>query len=142
MSAQTQVAEFHQAFSMPNLVKFLEPQLTDRAAMRLDLIQEEASELAEAIHANDIVEVADALADLVYVAYGAALEFGIDLDAVIAEVHRSNMAKLGPNGQVIYREDGKVLKPEGWTPPNIRSVLERGAYETLAYFADRSQEDE
>lgn len=126
MSAQTQVAEFHEAFSMPNRVKFLDPRLTDRTAMRLDLIQEEASELAEAIHANDIVEVADALADLVYVTYGAALEFGIDLDAVIAEVHRSNMAKLGPNGQVIYREDGKVLKPEGWTPPNIRSVLEQG----------------
>lgn len=72
----------------------------------------------------DRVEVADALGDLVYVIYGAALSFGIDLDAVVAEIHRSNMTKLGADGKPIYREgDMKVLKGPAYERPNIRRVL-------------------
>lgn len=72
---------------------------------------------------DDHVEVADALADIVYVAYGTALTYGIDLDAVLQEVHRSNMSKLGPDGRPILREDGKVLKGPGYFPPAIGEVL-------------------
>jgi len=71
----------------------------------------------------DTVETADALADLVYVIYGFALEAGIDLDAVLQEVQRSNMSKLDENGKPIYREDGKVLKGPNFSEPNIRKVL-------------------
>ena len=69
------------------------------------------------------VEAADALADLVYVVYGMALETGIDLAAVLAEVQRSNMSKLGPDGRPVYREDGKVLKGPGYVPPDVAGAL-------------------
>lgn len=92
--------------------------------MRYSLIAEEVEEYREALNNNDLVEVADALADLVYVAYGAAIEHGIDLDAVIEEVHRSNLSKLHhETGEPIYREDGKVLKGENFEPPNVEKVL-------------------
>ena len=68
---------------------------------------------------RDTAAAADALADLVYVVYGMALETGIDLAAVLAEVQRSNMSKLGPDGRPVYREDGKVLKSPGYIPPNV-----------------------
>ena len=91
--------------------------------LRFKLIDEELSEFVEGLNNKDVVEVADALTDILYVVYGAGHAFGIDLDACFAEVHRTNMAKLGPDGKPIRREDGKVLKPEGWTPPNLRDVL-------------------
>ena len=74
---------------------------------------------------RDTVETADALADLIYVIYGMALETGIDLAAVLAEVQRSNMSKLGADGKPVYREDGKVLKGPGYFPPNVEAVLRR-----------------
>ena len=89
------------------------------ATMRLNLVQEEARELGEAIERRDIAAVADALADLLYVTYGMAITFGIDIRPVFAEVHRSNMAKVGGP----TRDDGKILKPEGWQPPDIAGVL-------------------
>ncbi len=88
--------------------------------LRLSLLHEEMAELERAIADRDMVEVADALADLVYVAYGSAISFGIDLRPVFEEVHRSNMAKVGGGS----RADGKVLKPSDWTPPRIRELLE------------------
>jgi len=90
--------------------------------MRLKLLTEEFEEYLAAEADNDIVELADALADIIYIACGTAASYGIDLDEVFKEVHRSNMAKL-VDGKVIRREAGKVLKPEGWTPPDIKSVL-------------------
>ena len=73
---------------------------------------------------------ADALADLVYVVYGMALETGIDLAAVLAEVQRSNMSKLGADGRPVYRQDGKVLKGPGYLPPDVAAVLARGGLGT------------
>lgn len=75
---------------------------------------------------RDIIESADALADLVYVIYGMALECGINLPAVLAEVQSSNMSKLGEDGKPIYREDGKVLKGPGFFVPNIARGLAQG----------------
>ena len=72
---------------------------------------------------EDLVAIADALADIVYVIYGTALTYGIDLDSVLREVHRSNMSKLGGDGKPLLRGDGKVIKSERYFPPDISSVL-------------------
>ena len=82
----------------------------DVQKLRLDLIEEEFDELKGAIEERNVVEVADALTDLLYVIYGAGAAFGIDLDACFKEVHSSNMSKLMPDGTILRREDGKVLK--------------------------------
>lgn len=91
--------------------------------LRVDLIAEEFLELREAVANEDIVEIADALTDLLYVVYGAGHAFGIDLDECFLEVHASNMSKLDDEGQPIYREDGKVLKSDNYFKPNLASVL-------------------
>jgi predicted HAD superfamily Cof-like phosphohydrolase len=102
-----------------------EPTLRDRETqdLRVDLISEELEELQLAITNNDIVEVADALTDILYVVYGAGHAFGIDLDECFMEVHESNMSKLGEDGKPIYREDGKVLKGPGYFPPNLEEIV-------------------
>lgn len=92
--------------------------------LRVDLIDEELEELKEAIRDKDIVEVADALTDLLYVVYGAGHAFGIDLDACFNEVHRSNMSKLGSDGKPMYREDGKVLKGPAFFEPNLKQIVQ------------------
>jgi predicted HAD superfamily Cof-like phosphohydrolase len=88
------------------------------------LIAEELGELKEAIRDKDIVEVADALTDLLYVVYGAGHAFGIDLDKCFNEVHRSNMSKLGLDGKPIYREDGKVLKGQNYFDPDLITIVQ------------------
>lgn len=95
-----------------------------RIDLRLKLIEEEFIELREAIAACDIVEVADALGDLLYVTFGTAIEFGIDMEPVNDEIHISNMSKLGADGKPLYADNGKVLKGPNFFPPNIRRVLQ------------------
>lgn len=90
-----------------------------RPELRTALIKEEAKELRRAIEARDMVATVDGLVDLLVVTISTAAEFGIDLDPFWSEVHRTNMAKLG--GEV--RADGKRLKPEGWEPPDLKSIL-------------------
>lgn len=92
-------------------------------ALRVKLIAEELKELREALKDKDIVEVADALTDILYVTYGAGLAFGIDLDKCFAEVQRSNMTKLGEDGKPLYREDGKIKKGPNYEEPNLKAVL-------------------
>tara|TARA_B100000029_G_scaffold452498_1_gene477743 strand:+ start:645 stop:1025 length:381 start_codon:yes stop_codon:yes gene_type:complete len=91
--------------------------------LRLDLIEEELDELQYGIDNKSLVDIADALTDLLYVVYGAGHAFGIDLDDCFHEVHRSNLSKLGPDFKPIKREDGKVLKPETYSPPDLKTVL-------------------
>ena len=91
--------------------------------LRLDLIEEELDELQYGIDNKSLVEVADALTDLLYVVYGAGHAFGIDLDDCFHEVHRSNLSMLGPDFKPIKREDGKVLKPDTFSPPDLKTVL-------------------
>ncbi len=93
----------------------------DVAELKVRLVIEESHELTDAIHRSDLPEVADAVADLVYVALGLAQAFGIDMRPVWQAVHASNMAKVG--GQ--RRDDGKILKPADWQPPRIEGVLAR-----------------
>lgn len=95
----------------------------DTIALRLELIQEELNELREAIGNADIVEVADALTDILYVTYGAGHAFGIDLDKCFQEVQESNMSKLDHNGEPIYREDGKVMKGPNYFSPDLASIV-------------------
>ena len=92
-------------------------------ALRIDLIEEELDELKEAIVAQDIVEIADALTDILYVTYGAGHAFGIDLDACYNEVHRSNLTKLDEDGKPLYREDGKVMKSNRYEEPNLTRII-------------------
>lgn len=96
--------------------------VVEEEGLRQHLMDEEVEELKCAVIARDLVEIADALADIVYIAYGTALAYGVDLDSVIGEVHRTNMAKM-VDGQVIRRPDGKVLKPWDWEGPRIAEVL-------------------
>jgi predicted HAD superfamily Cof-like phosphohydrolase len=117
------VAEFHKAFNLP--MRHLPGTEIDGALARLrvDLLEEEVNEFVTASEKSDLVGIADALADIVYVVYGTALTYGIDLDSVLREVHRSNMSKLGSDGEPLIRDDGKVLKSERYFPPDIASVL-------------------
>lgn len=117
-SFQRMVLEFHQACGLgaperPTLEGFPGP-------LRIGLIEEEAAEFAQATMAGDMVGMIDALCDLLYVTYGAAVCLGVDLEPFFREVHRANMAKQGGP----LREDGKQLKPPGWQPPRIRELLE------------------
>ena len=91
--------------------------------LRISLIQEELSELKEAMDNKDLLEVADALTDLLYVTYGAGHAFGIDLDKCFDEVQNSNMSKLDQNGQPIYNEMGKVMKGPNYYKPNLSKFI-------------------
>ena len=91
--------------------------------LRIDLIEEELNELKEAVKNNDIVEVADALTDILYVTYGAGHSFGVDLDKCFDEVQRSNMSKLGEDGKPIYNEHGKVMKGPNYFAPNLKRTI-------------------
>lgn len=139
MNSTDQVREFHAALGHP--IAEVGDYGLRRPLLRLELIAEELMELCEACGYSvgevmmmarakmrrsgplrpNITDAADALADLRYVTEGAAIEWGIPLDAVTDEVHRSNMAKAG--GPI--RSDGKQLKPPGWTPPDVAGVLAR-----------------
>ena len=91
--------------------------------LRISLIQEELSELKEAMDNKDLLEVADALTDLLYVTYGAGHAFGIDLDKCFDEVQNSNMSKLGEDGKPIYNEFGKVMKGPKYFKPNLEKLI-------------------
>jgi len=116
------VENFMRAFGQeikpaPELAEF------NTAELRVELISEELDELCTAIDNDDIVEIADALTDLLYVVYGAGHAYGIDLDECFNEVHDSNMSKLGEDGKPIYREDGKVLKGPKYFAPDLEKVM-------------------
>jgi predicted HAD superfamily Cof-like phosphohydrolase len=117
------VAEFHAAFSLP-MQRFPSAEIDDALTrLRVELLEEEVGEFVAASGKRDLVGIADALADIIYVVYGTALTYGIDLDPVLSEVHRSNMSKLDSDGKPLIRDDGKVLKSGQYFPPDIASVL-------------------
>lgn len=118
----SRVKDFHRAFNQQISTK---PQLLDTttAELRMELIDEEFTELEVAIQQQNIITIADALTDLLYVVYGFGVSAGIDLDACFREVHASNMTKLNSDGTAIYREDGKVLKGENYRAPDLKKVL-------------------
>lgn len=119
------VHEFHTAFELPI---YDQPEFPsdERRGLRIALLQEEYQEYLDAEEAHDLVEVADALADIIYIAVGTALEYGIPLERVFAAVHESNMAKL-VDGVLLRHPNGKVKKPEGWKAPDIKSILDEAS---------------
>jgi predicted HAD superfamily Cof-like phosphohydrolase len=121
------VAQFHNSFG---LGVEEEPKANLGRAknqLRFNLMDEENKEYFEAAENNDLVEVADALGDMLYILCGTILEHGMQhiIEEVFEEIQRSNMSKLGADGQPIYREDGKVLKGPDYFKPNIKSILEK-----------------
>jgi len=151
---RAQVLEFHRAFSHP-IAETPVVIANTRVRFRANLIAEEFFEAMAAMFADgegqnsmldrlhyalhefmsdapvkvDLPELADAFGDLDYVVEGSRLEFGIDGGPVAAAIHKANMAKLGPDGKPIRRADGKTLKPEGWTPPDIAGELRKQGWE-------------
>lgn len=93
--------------------------------LRFNLMKEENEEYLEAVQNNDIIEVADALGDMLYILCGTILEHGLQhkIEAVFDEIQRSNMSKLGEDGKPIYREDGKVMKGPNYFKPNFEAIL-------------------
>lgn len=117
------VGEFHVAFRLPISTRPQRRVSKELESLRIELLREEFEEFCEAVIREDPVAIADALGDIVYVAYGTAVTYGIDLDAVLREIHRANMSKLDSDGMPIIREDGKVLKSPRYRAPNIDAVL-------------------
>ena len=116
------VGDFMEAFGQKVEMEPTWPDFNTRE-LRLELIQEELDELSDAVADRDMIQIADALTDLLYVVYGAGHSFGLDLDECFEEVHRSNMSKLGENGRPIHREDGKVMKGPGYFEPDLEGIL-------------------
>lgn len=120
------VGEFHNVFQIGNADKLT---LLDEAnyTLRYNLLKEENDEYLEACRRGDLVEIADALGDLLYITYGTILKHGLQhkIEDVFDEIHRSNMSKLDASGKPIFREDGKVLKSDRYFRPDIRRILER-----------------
>jgi len=109
--------------------------------LRSALIMEEALEFAKATDDQNWVEIIDAICDLLYVTYGAAIAMGIDINPFFEEVHRSNMSKLDPvTGRPMYREDGKVLKPSTYSPADLKKVLLRLYGTTFVQEENKSHE--
>jgi predicted HAD superfamily Cof-like phosphohydrolase len=115
---QQMVAEFHRTFEIARESRPTIPDETTRA-LRVRLIQEEFDELQEALGQRDPVAIAKELADLLYVVYGTAVSYGIDMEPVFREVHRSNMSKVGGH----KREDGKWVKPATYSPARLEPIL-------------------
>ena len=117
------VGNFMEAFGQEVLCEPTWPDFNTRE-LRLELIREEYEELEEAIENKNLIGVADALTDILYVVYGAGHAFGLDLDACFVEVHDSNMSKLGEDGRPVYRDDGKVLKGPNYFEPDLGYLLD------------------
>ncbi len=119
------VKAFHTAFKIGHRESPQADLGSEKNMLRFNLMKEENEEYFEAANNNDLVEVADALGDMLYILCGTIIEHGMQhkIEEVFEEIQRSNMSKLGENGQPIYREDGKVLKGPNYFKPNIESIL-------------------
>lgn len=116
------VTEFHDTAKINRRFSPLLPGPEERL-LRMRLLREEYQEYMQGEADGNIVDIADGLIDMIYIAVGTGLTYGFPMVALWNEVHRTNMAKF-PNGVVRFRADGKIIKPEGWEPPNITAVLE------------------
>ena len=120
------VAEFHEIFKIGNADKMT---IIDEAGytLRYNLLKEENEEYLEAAKKGDMIEIADALGDQLYILCGTILKHGLQhkIEEVFDEIHRSNMSKLDENGKPIFREDGKVLKSTKYFRPDIKKILDK-----------------
>ena len=122
------VQEFHEAFGLGVQQQPIADLSMQKLKLRFDLMDEENKEYLEAAENKDLIEVADALGDMLYILCGTILEHGMQhkIEEVFNEIQRSNMSKLGADGKPIYREDGKVMKGPNYFKPNIESILNTG----------------
>lgn len=120
------VGEFHQVFDQKDATK---PTLVPKnlGKLRYSLLLEENNEYLEAVEKDDLVGIADALGDQLYIIFGTVLKHGLQdkIEEVFKEIQRSNMSKLGTDGKPIYREDGKILKGPSYTKPDIASIINK-----------------
>jgi len=121
------VTKFHDTFGLGKKETPTASLGKEKNLLRYKLMREENEEYLEAANDNDLVEVADALGDMLYILCGTIIEHGMQdkIEEVFNEIQRSNMSKLGADGKPIYREDGKVLKGPSYFKPNIQSILDK-----------------
>ena len=119
------VTDFHNAFGIGIEEKPNSKLPEEISKLRFDLMKEENEEYLEAAHANDLIEIGDALGDMLYILCGTIISHGFQdkIEAIFDEIQRSNMSKLGADGKPIYREDGKVLKGPNYFKPNLKKIL-------------------
>jgi predicted HAD superfamily Cof-like phosphohydrolase len=119
------VQEFHQAFGLGVKHEPIAKLSDNKLKLRFDLMAEENEEYLVAAKENDLIEVADALGDMLYILCGTILEHGMQykIEEVFEEIQRSNMSKLGADGKPIYREDGKVMKGPNYFKPNLQDIV-------------------
>jgi len=116
---------FHEAFKIGYSKKPISSIGEAKSILRYNLMKEENEEYLEAVQNNDLIEIADALGDMLYILCGTIIEHGLQdkIEAIFSEIQQSNMSKLGENGEPIYREDGKVLKGPNYFKPDFKKIL-------------------
>ena len=121
------VTEFHNAFSLSVENKPKSDISSEITKLRYNLMKEENEEYLEAVKSNDLIEIGDALGDMLYILCGTIISHGFQdkIEALFDEIQRSNMSKLGDDGKPIYREDGKVLKGPNYFKPDIEKILKK-----------------
>ncbi|BBM37037.1 nucleoside triphosphate pyrophosphohydrolase family protein [Pseudoleptotrichia goodfellowii] len=121
------VEEFHRIYKLGNSENPIGKLENGKENLRFELMKEENEEYLEAAKNGDIVEVADALGDMMYILCGTIIEHGMQhiIEEVFDEIHRSNLSKLDENGNPIYREDGKVIKGPNYFPPDIKKIIKK-----------------
>ncbi|WP_343707280.1 nucleoside triphosphate pyrophosphohydrolase family protein [Flavobacterium sp.] len=119
------VTEFHTAFKIGHSLTPIADVGAEKKLLRYNLMKEENEEYYEAVQNNDLVEIADALGDMMYILCGTIIEHGLQdkIEAVFDEIQRSNMSKLGEDGKPIYREDGKVMKGPNYFKPDFSKLF-------------------
>jgi predicted HAD superfamily Cof-like phosphohydrolase len=119
------VKEFHQTFRIGFNEQPIASLGEGKSRLRYNLMKEENEEYLQAVQDNDLTEIADALGDMLYILCGTIIEHGLQdkIEAIFAEIQRSNMSKLDGNGKPIYREDGKVIKGPNYSKPNFEAIL-------------------
>ena len=119
------VETFHDSFGIENHYELKSDLTAKEVQLRFDLMKEENEEYLEAVQNNDLIEIADALGDMLYILCGTILEHGLQhkIEEVFDEIQRSNMSKLGEDGNPIYREDGKVMKGPNYFKPSFENIL-------------------
>ena len=124
MNQEDMVREFHRVYGQ-RIAKCPQLPKTSERELRKRLLKEEYNEYLQGEENNDLVEIADALGDMIYIICGTAVSYGIPITEIFNEIHRSNMSKLDENGKPIYREDGKILKGPGYFKPNLSAIIEK-----------------
>ena len=121
------VTEFHNAFRLNVEYKPKSDISTEITELRYNLMKEENEEYLQAVKSNDLIEIGDALGDMLYILCGTIISHGFQdkIEAIFDEIQRSNMSKLGADGKPIYREDGKVLKGPNYFKPDIEKILKK-----------------